>query len=164
MVIPQPSMLLTTQMKTTKKKMSMQSDFKTISEATITEAVITTIEVTEVEQIISTQMLTEGANKPPNIGAIQTEEETPTEEIEEAVLKLSNKQQQLKISKDRNKKELCKYCKKPGHTIEDCWTLQAKNRARGVSQVEPAQQQNEDETFEDNYEQSQVSSIFNSKN
>ena len=106
MVIPQPSMLLTTQTKTTKKKMSMQSDFKTISEETITEAEITTIEVTEVEQIISTQMLTEEASKPPNIGAIQTEEETPTEEIEKAILKRSNKQQQviLKISKGRNKR------------------------------------------------------------
>ena len=36
----------------------------------------------------------------------------------------------------QKQKEVCKYCKKPGHTIEDCWTLQAKNRARGVSQVD----------------------------
>ena len=54
----------------------------------------------------------------------------------------------------------CHYCKKPGHTIDDCWTLQAKNKARGVSQVDPTQ--NEDEIFEDTSEQ--VSSIFKSKN
>ena len=57
-------------------------------------------------------------------------------------------------------KDVCRYCKKPGHTIEDCWTLQAKNKARGVSQVD--QSQVEDEVFEDNADQiSQVSSIFN---
>ena len=60
-------------------------------------------------------------------------------------------------------KDGCRYCKKPGHTIEDCWTLQAKNKARGVSQVD--QSQADDEMFEDGAEQiSQVSSIFNSKN
>ena len=107
MVINQPLTPLTTQMKTTKRKMSMQSDFKTASEEIITEAVTTTIEVTEVEQITSTQVLIEEASKPPNIGAILTEEETLTEEIEEAILKHSNKQQQitLKISKGKNKKK-----------------------------------------------------------
>ena len=69
------------------------------------------------------------------------------------------------MTNQQGQKPMCKYCKKPGHTIEDCWTLQAKNRARGVSQVDPSQQQNEDETFEENFEQvSQVSTIFNSKN
>ena len=57
-------------------------------------------------------------------------------------------------------KDMCRYCKKPGHTIEDCWTLQAKNKARGVNQVDQSQQQ--DEEFEEHSEE--VSSIFNSKN
>ena len=60
-------------------------------------------------------------------------------------------------------KEVCRYCKKLWHTIEDCWTLKAKNKARGVNQVEQGQQQQEDEVFEENLEQN-VPSIFNSKN
>ena len=75
------------QMKTKKKKMSMQSDFKTTSEETATEAVTTTIEVTEGEQIISTQVLIEEASKPPNTGATPTGAETQIGEIEEAALK-----------------------------------------------------------------------------
>ena len=67
------------------------------------------------------------------------------------------------MTSQQGQKPTCKYCKKPGHTIEDCWTLQAKNKARGVNQVD--QPQNEDEMFEEGAEQiSQVSSIFNSKN
>ena len=67
------------------------------------------------------------------------------------------------MTNQQGQKPMCKYCKKPGHTIEDCWPLQAKNKARGVNQVD--QPQNEDEMFEDGTEQvAQVSSIFNSKN
>jgi hypothetical protein len=72
-------------------------------------------------------------------------------------------QSQNNMTNQQGQKPTCKYCKKPGHTIEDCWTLQAKNKARGVNQVD--QPQNEDEMFEDGTEQvAQVSSIFNSKN
>ena len=132
MVILQLLTPLTTQMKTTKKKMSMQSDFKTVSEETITEAVTTTIEVTEVEQFISTLMLTEEVSKPPNIGAIQTEEETPTEEIEEAILKRSNKQQQLKISKDRNKRNCANTAKSQDTQLKTAGLFKPKTGLRGA--------------------------------
>ena len=67
------------------------------------------------------------------------------------------------MNNQQGQKPVCKYCKKPGHTIEDCWTLQAKNKARNVNQVD--QTQNDDEIFDDGTEQvAQVSSIFNSKN
>ena len=75
----------------------------------------------------------------------------------------SSSQSQNSMNNQQGQKPMCKYCKKPGHTIEDCWTLQAKNKARGVNQVD--QPQNEDEMFEEGAEQiAQVSSIFNSKN
>ena len=64
----------------------MQLDFKTISEETATEVEATTTEATEVEQITSTQMLIEEANKPHNTGATPAGVETRIEE-EEAALK-----------------------------------------------------------------------------
>ena len=58
---------------------------------------------------------------------------------------------------------MCRYCKKPEHTIEDCWTLQAKNNARqqGIDQVDQNQQPGvefEEKSPED------VSSILKLKN
>jgi hypothetical protein len=59
-----------------------------------------------------------------------------------------------------NDKDNCKYCKKPGHSVENCWKLQAKKAAMNVS--------NENEFHEDNNEQTQeedtpVSSVFNAQ-
>ena len=38
-----------------------------------------------------------------------------------------NLKQKKESSNQQIQKPVCKYCKKPGHTIDDCWTLQAKN-------------------------------------
>ena len=74
-------------MKTTKKKMSMQSDIKIITEVIITEVEIITTEEIEVELITPIQTPTEDSNKPHNTGATQAGEEIQTEVIEEATLK-----------------------------------------------------------------------------
>ena len=73
-------------MKTTKKKISMQSDTKIITEV-ITEVETITTEEIEVELITPIKTPTEVSNKPHNKGVIQAEEETQTEVIEEAALK-----------------------------------------------------------------------------
>ena len=87
-----------------KKKMSMQSDIKTITEETTTEDVTTITEETEVEQTTSTLSPIEEVSKPLSTGAIQTEEEILTEETEEATpSKLSNKITK-QINKDRSQK------------------------------------------------------------
>jgi hypothetical protein len=57
-----------------------------------------------------------------------------------------------------NDKGSCKYCRKPGHSVENCWKLQAKKAAMNVI--------NENEFHEDNNDQTQeedtpVSSVFN---
>ena len=57
---------------------------------------------------------------------------------------------------ENNDKDNCKYCKKPGHSVEKCWKLQAKKAAMEVN--------NEDEYHEDQ-EQTQdetaISSVYN---
>ena len=78
---------LTTPMRTTKKKMSMQSDSKIITEVITTEAEIITTEEIEVELHTSTLTQTEEDNKPHNTGATQAGAETQIEETEEAALK-----------------------------------------------------------------------------
>ena len=78
---------LTTQMKTMKKKMSMQSDSKTITEVITTEVEIITTEEIEVELHIPTQTLTEDSNKPLNTEATPTGAETQIEETEEQALR-----------------------------------------------------------------------------
>jgi hypothetical protein len=60
----------------------------------------------------------------------------------------------------RNKKDNCKYSKKPGHSVENCWKLQAKKASLNVN--------NKDEFHEDHAEQTQkedtpVSSVFNAQ-
>ena len=80
-------MQLTTPMRTTKKKMSMQSDSKTITEVITTEGAIITTEEIEVELHTSTLTQTEEDNKPHNTGAIPAGAETQIEETEEAALK-----------------------------------------------------------------------------
>ena len=32
--------------------------------------------------------------------------------------------------RNSKKKQICKYCKKQGHSISNCWTLKSKNRGR----------------------------------
>ena len=73
-------------MKKMKKKTSMQSDFKIITEVT-TEVAITTTEGIEVEPLTSTLTQIGEDNKPHNTGASPTGEETQIEEIEEAAPK-----------------------------------------------------------------------------
>ena len=70
-----------------KKKMSMQSYFKIITEVTTTEVAITTTEEIEVELITPIQTLTEEGNKPHNTGATQAGEKSQTEVKEEAGIK-----------------------------------------------------------------------------
>ena len=99
-------------MKKMKKKTSMQSDFKIITEVT-TEVAITTTEEIEVEPLTSTLTQTEEDNKPHNTGAIPTGEETQTEEIEEATLKgaaLNNTHSKLKTMEPTNKDKNNKMC------------------------------------------------------
>ena len=36
--------------------------------------------------------------------------------------------------RNSRKKQTCKYCKKQGHSISNCWTLKSKINARGKNQ------------------------------
>ena len=69
-----------------KKKTSMQSDIRIITEVT-TEGAITTTEEIEVELHTSTLTQAEEDNKPHNTGATQAGAVTQIEETEEAALK-----------------------------------------------------------------------------
>ena len=87
-------MQLTTSTKK-KKKMSMQSDIKTITEETTEEDPTATTGKKEEVPAPLTPIPTWEASKLPNTGETATEEETQTEEPEVASNKISNSQPQI---------------------------------------------------------------------
>ena len=54
----------------------------------------------------------------------------------------------------------CSYCDKPGHLIEDCWKLQAK-QARDAAKMNPVSDENE--YHEENEEEETITSVFNAQ-
>ena len=118
-------------MKTKKKKMSMQSDFKTIIEETTAEVVIIITEETEVEPITPILILTEEVNKHHNTGATQTGEETQTEEIEEAALTHNRPQTIQPNSKLRNLKMCADTAKSQDTQLRTAGLCKPKTRPEG---------------------------------
>ena len=53
-------------------------------------------------------------------------------------------------------KDKCRYCKKPGHMVADCWKLQAKNKAENTAAVNEDECQEQDQNQED----PKISGIF----
>ena len=53
-----------------------------------------------------------------------TEKPTTTTQINEI------EEEEFTTVKNAKKKQTCKYCRKQGHSISNCWTLQSKNKAR----------------------------------
>jgi hypothetical protein len=69
----------------------------------------------------------------------------------------NNRGGQTQSNGGNNDKDNCKYCKKPGHSVEKCWKLQAKKASMHV---------NDENECHDDYEQTQeldtpISTVFN---
>ena len=66
----------------------------------------------------------EKALKPKMTPKPNTEKPTTTTQINEI------EEEEFTTVKNAKKKQTCKYCRKQGHSISNCWTLQSKNKAR----------------------------------
>jgi hypothetical protein len=70
----------------------------------------------------------------------------------------NNRGGQTQNNGGNNDKDNCKYCKKPGHSVEKCWKLQAKKASMNMN--------NEDEYHDDHEQQTQesetpISTVYN---
>ena len=60
--------------------------------------------------------------------------------------------------RNSKKKQICKYCKKQGHSISNCWTLRTKNKTRAEEQRQQKQnnQINHSNENSNKYKQTQI--------